>query len=564
MVDVKERIDLILQTKDKTLLENLLYEYGGENFSMYEIGNVLMEICDDKEYIKSFIANSNYGLNSFQKEAIISMLGDDTFRDACIRGEVEGVDLEPFSKARLYMTDGGYEYTDQKDLYIRNALSGQYFELDSLASEYLIDALSDVEEKKQYILDDSIPLEISERVALANGINEDDFIREVVAPLRVDENYKQSIPIVRAVSTVKSADIRKDFIRNNHGELSYVNLSDLAQGAAIQGMEEISDICEWGVENGIELRKLDDMVNAEYYKNEGNRANWNAGVKRIATVSELDQPTLEQNPDIKYVRMQDAQNPNSRKDMYTRERYGQIRGAIDKVVEGIPVAEDGNPKSQVEAFSKVYSRLSNIKYDNYAISKKGEMDPELQMRCRNLEGGLLDGKCICAGYSEILKNALSCVNIESITVGGNQKGEGKAGHAWNQVRIGDNWLNCDLTNDRDCGKFFNGKFAHKALKSDKQFKGYDRYSENRPAEEHRCDVPLTEIPGATNPSFSSYVKSWASNIKMNQIQEASREVAAIEQAPMITAQEQNMQIAAQQATQQVATPPPPPPMSMEM
>ncbi len=58
--------------------------------------------------------------------------------------------------------------------------------------------------------------------------------------------------------------------------------------------------------------------------------------------------------------------------------------------------------------------------------------------------GLLTGKSICKGYSEILRNVLSCVNIDSNVIDGVASNENEP-HAWNQVKIGDLWFNIDLT-----------------------------------------------------------------------------------------------------------------------
>ena len=548
MVNIEERINLILQTKDRTLLENLLYEYDGDNFNMDQIGDILMTICDDKEYIKSFVANPNYGLTTFQKESIIARLGDDAFRNSCIRGEVEGVDLEPFSKARLYMMED-FENTEQRDEHIHGGLSGRLFDLDSFASEYLIDELSEPEDKKPYILSESIPLEVSERIALANKLNEDDFTRQVVGTLDLTGDYDKKNQVIEAVSTVRSADIRKDFIRNNHRDLFYIDLYNLAQGSANHDTEEISDICEWGVENGIELRKIDDMVNAAAYRNEQNRTNWNAGVKRVSTISELNLNDLAQNPDIKYIRMTDPDNPSARNDLYTREKYEQIIEAAEKILDGIPMATPGDAKSELEVFSQVFSRVSKIRYNNYAVSKRGEKDEDLQVTCRSMEDAFLKGECVCSGYATALKNLLSLRNIKAVEIGGAPEKEGKAGHSWNQVQIGGVWLNCDPTNTREYGRF-NGKFAYKALKTDKQFKEWSKYTKGRSKEEKECTVPIEEVINKKQNPIKAYVKSWASKLSLRHVNDASREVSAMEQEKILIAQEQSVQMAAVQKSEQ--------------
>lgn len=57
--------------------------------------------------------------------------------------------------------------------------------------------------------------------------------------------------------------------------------------------------------------------------------------------------------------------------------------------------------------------------------------------------GLLTGKSICTGYSEILRNVLSCVGIEGTVIIG--KTTNGTEHAWNQIQLGNTWFNTDLT-----------------------------------------------------------------------------------------------------------------------
>ena len=57
--------------------------------------------------------------------------------------------------------------------------------------------------------------------------------------------------------------------------------------------------------------------------------------------------------------------------------------------------------------------------------------------------GLVTGKTICGGYSEILRNVASCVGLKCKTMVG--KTVIDSGHAWNQIELGDTWFNTDLT-----------------------------------------------------------------------------------------------------------------------
>ena len=328
---------------------------------------------------------------------------------------------------------------------------------------------------------------------------------------------------------------------NNHRALLGIDLYKLVQGSGEREVEEISDICEWSTETGIDFQKIDDAINYQYYENEENRAKWNAGVKRIATISELNLNDLAQNPDIKYIRMSDPDNPSARTDLYTREKYEQIVEAANKMVEGIPMAISGDANSELETFSQIFSRVSKIKYNNYAVSKRGKKDEDLQVTCRSMEDAILKGECVCSGHATALKNLLSLRNIKAVEISGIPEKKGKAGHAWNQVQIGGVWLNCDPTNTREYGRS-DGKFAYKALETDEQFKDWSKYTKGRSPEEKKCDVPIEEIVNLKKSPIKAYIKSWASKLNLGHIKDASREISAMEQERILPVQEQCSQI----------------------
>lgn len=59
--------------------------------------------------------------------------------------------------------------------------------------------------------------------------------------------------------------------------------------------------------------------------------------------------------------------------------------------------------------------------------------------------GLVDKKAVCRGYARIFRDACSMLGYEVICINGFDKN--KNGHEWNQIKIGDNWFNCDITYD---------------------------------------------------------------------------------------------------------------------
>lgn len=71
----------------------------------------------------------------------------------------------------------------------------------------------------------------------------------------------------------------------------------------------------------------------------------------------------------------------------------------------------------LKKFAIIYDRIGRyISYDNSVLGISKENDN--YRKSRNLENGLLQGKCVCEGYAEILMNALKMVGIENTMVMG--------------------------------------------------------------------------------------------------------------------------------------------------
>ncbi|MBQ8298751.1 MAG: transglutaminase domain-containing protein [Clostridia bacterium] len=211
----------------------------------------------------------------------------------------------------------------------------------------------------------------------------------------------------------------------------------------------------------------------------------------IRNAAELSTEQLESMPNVTEVVIRDGDNtPVSGAQIkpYTRQEYMDSKRVMDKLLEDIPMPQ--TPEEQVGVVNKVCKRLADhIVYDRYAITEEGKKDSELQKTCRNLYGGLTQGKSVCAGYADILRNTLSCVGIESKYIQGFPKDKGEAGHAWNQVKINGRWFNLDLT-------WMNEKIRsseevpNNILKLDEEFTDHQMYSEYRTRSEKKCNTSL--------------------------------------------------------------------------
>lgn len=179
----------------------------------------------------------------------------------------------------------------------------------------------------------------------------------------------------------------------------------------------------------------------------------------IKSAKELTANDIEEYTNISSVRIQDSINSKMQQaEPYKREEYLLVRREIDKILEEVDIPTQDIPDREKKIFAQIYKKLAEkIEYDYYAISKDGQKDEKLQITCRNLYGGLLQNKCVCAGYADILRNILSCVDIEAEYVGASVDIDGGAeynlkdpsGHAWNRVTLDGKQYWTDLTWDRE-------------------------------------------------------------------------------------------------------------------
>ena len=80
-----------------------------------------------------------------------------------------------------------------------------------------------------------------------------------------------------------------------------------------------------------------------------------------------------------------------------------------------------------------------VEYYNY------EKIEDVPQECHSIYGVFIDGKAVCDGFSKALQILLDRKGIENILVLGTLENES---HAWNLVKLDDEWYNVDLTSDK--------------------------------------------------------------------------------------------------------------------
>lgn len=140
-------------------IEELLRMHGGDSFNMNSFADAVSRVSDNNpNVLKQFIQNpQNSMMTTYQKEALLKTINDPQYIESCIKGEIEGVELEPFSKARLYM-NREFKSQEEKETFIDSFLENPIFELDDEATSYMLTEISNREKLKGYILNENIKL----------------------------------------------------------------------------------------------------------------------------------------------------------------------------------------------------------------------------------------------------------------------------------------------------------------------------------------------------------------------------------------------------------------------
>lgn len=202
---------------------------------------------------------------------------------------------------------------------------------------------------------------------------------------------------------------------------------------------------------------------------------------KIRNASELSIEEMSLHQCISIVQIEDGENTEAeQRNPYTRNEYENIRKKIDNILSQVEFPEENEPNREKNIFAQIYRILGNkISYDYNAISDSEKANERLQITCRNLLGGLLENRSVCAGYADILRNTLACADIYSEYVGAMPDIENGVsfnlkdpkGHAYNLVMLDGEKYWVDLTWDAAAIKADRYPLQY-CLKSTKDFAHY--------------------------------------------------------------------------------------------
>ena len=129
---------------------------------------------------------------------------------------------------------------------------------------------------------------------------------------------------------------------------------------------------------------------------------------------------------IGYIRLNYTEDTN----VAIKEKIALMAGKVDYYSRGL---ED---KTDIEKEIIIHDRISNdVTYYK---------EEDIPRKYHTAEGTLLEGIGVCDSFSKAYQLVLNKVGIESIIVLGDLN---DSPHAWNMVKIGDNWYHVDITTD---------------------------------------------------------------------------------------------------------------------
>lgn len=340
--------------------------------------------------------------------------------------------------------------------------------------------------------------------------------KPIISEKDIGEDYSNIFKFVRYMKFLNIAtNENQENLQNYLSETGLIDQFALsADGLCIINIDKISEKQEEPASLRINVSDL-DRIGLDRLKASEDKIT--LVINSVADLSnEMIEKYLEAGIKIQEISVYSPENKQEQNLNYDIWTYVVIRDRLEDLVAGIDLNA-----SEKERFAEVYKRIcSSITYDvpaAYPLTKSQKEYGEQQyVSSRNLRNGLIEGKCVCAGYADILRNALAMVNIESKYISGvvidrvvsgsgfkeekyqgdyfKKREDGKFDvgeyHAWNKVRLDGNWYNVDST--WDATRIRMGQTPRNCLKTDEEIRKNSKKIEFE-GPECNTQVPQTEI-----------------------------------------------------------------------
>lgn len=137
---------------------------------------------------------------------------------------------------------------------------------------------------------------------------------------------------------------------------------------------------------------------------------------------------------------------------YTFAEISAINHVITDIINSIP--NDADEFTKAAWVYKVLGERIHYDYDGFTPSEGNIRRMSTVVLARSLKGALLEGLCVCIGFSSVYSKILTEIGIDNLIVSGagEDKQSENADHAWNMLKIEGEWYHADLTLDADAIK----------------------------------------------------------------------------------------------------------------
>ncbi len=296
--------------------------------------------------------------------------------------------------------------------------------------------------------------------------------------------FRDILPLAFNPMMIKDVDTFKRYLNDPS---NYFEQSHLKDGTLLLTIDQLNELISSGkrIPQNIHLQinRVNELDNATLNKL---KQDCDSHGINFSGIRVFDQRQLNPaNPNERVFDTYDTQYAE-----YSIDEYKKIRQGLEEIVGDID-----NSLSDVEKFAIIYYRLSKkiSTYDTSAISDSYSKEHAIyQNKVRNTSRNLSEGlipqegfdlntnspdrtlinRCVCAGYADILKNALALVGVESIVDSGATRIDSSDPnhpkysrlHAWNRIKIDGKWYYADLCWDRGERVIQNGGKFLRALR----------------------------------------------------------------------------------------------------